>query len=169
MFTVAPFFSCVNVYINYIFRSFFIIVYMDFQIFSTVNAAIFPAIFPDFLLSPPLLPKYNRLHSVVTILLYYPVMGKYQSGLQLSGLNCFPDFSICEISTEKVSCPGCPARPFYSFYHSLSNQFYNIPDHSPTQSSGRRNYVTLNIRSFYPRLFTAMPCEVTKSHIITVF
>ena len=68
---------------------------MDFQIFSTANAAIFPAIFPDFLLSPPLLPKCNCLHSVVTILLYYPVMGKYQSGLQLSGLNCFPDFSIC--------------------------------------------------------------------------
>lgn len=68
---------------------------MDFQIFSTVNVAIFPAIFPDFLLFPPLLPKCNRLHSVVTILLYYPVTGKYQSGLQLSGLNCFPDFSIC--------------------------------------------------------------------------
>jgi len=94
---------------------------MDFQIFSTANAAIFPAIFPDFLLFPSLLPKYNRLHSVATILLCYQVTGKYRSRLQLSGLNRFPDFSTCEISTEKVSCPDCPARHFYSFYHSLSN------------------------------------------------
>ena len=39
----------------------------------------FPRYLPDFLLFPHLLPKCNRLHSVVTILLYYPVTGKYQS------------------------------------------------------------------------------------------
>lgn len=88
---------------------------MDFQIFSTANAAIFPAIFPDFLLFPSLLPKCNRLHSVATILLCYQVTGKYRSRLQLSGLNRFPDFSTCEISTEKVSCPDCPARHFILF------------------------------------------------------
>lgn len=119
---------------NYIFRSFFIIVYMDFQIFSTVNAAIFPAIFPDFLLFPPLLPKCNRLHSVATILLCYQVTGKYRSRLQLSGLNRFPDFStfilfiiLCRILNNN------PKEPFISIVNTLSLE---ILDQIPEKKRG---------------------------------
>lgn len=119
---------------NYIFRSFFIIVYMDFQIFSTANAAIFPAIFPDFLLFPSLLPKCNRLHSVATILLCYQVTGKYRSRLQLSDLNHFPDFStfilfiiLCRILNNN------PKEPFISIVNTLSLE---ILDQIPEKKRG---------------------------------
>lgn len=107
---------------------------MDFQIFSTVNAAIFPAIFPDFLLFPPLLPKCNRLHSVATILLCYQVTGKYRSRLQLSGLNRFPDFStfilfiiLCRILNNN------PKEPFISIVNTLSLE---ILDQIPEKKRG---------------------------------
>lgn len=103
---------------------------MDFQIFSTANATIFPAIFPDFLLFPSLLPKCNRLHSVATILLCYQVTGKYRSRLQLSGLNRFPDFStfilfiiLCRILNNN------PKEPFISIVNTLSLEIlYQIPE-----------------------------------------
>lgn len=107
---------------------------MDFQIFSTANAAIFPAIFPDFLLFPSLLPKYNRLHSVATILLCYQVTGKYRSRLQLSDLNHFPDFStfilfiiLCRILNNN------PKEPFISIVNTLSLE---ILDQIPEKKRG---------------------------------
>ena len=107
---------------------------MDFQIFSTANAAIFPAIFPDFLLFPSLLPKCNRLYSVATILLCYQVTGKYRSRLQLSGLNRFPDFStfilfiiLCRILNNN------PKEPFMSIVNTLSLE---ILDQIPEKKRG---------------------------------
>ena len=127
---------------NYIFRSFFIIVYMDFQIFSTANAAIFPAIFPDFLLFPSLLPKYNRLHSVATILLCYQVTGKYRSRLQLSGLNFQRKKCLARTARQDtfilfiILCRilnNNPKEPFISIVNTLSLE---ILDQIPEKKRG---------------------------------